>query len=92
MERPTVYRIRVRGQLSPQWSSWFEGLEVHVLAEETELVGPLKDQAALHGVLARMRDLGLELLSIDTVATALAPAIEPAVPSRDASVPNDRRS
>ncbi len=65
MDQPLVYRIRVRGQLSPQWSAWFEGLTVAETAGgDTTLTGELADQAALHGVLARIRDLGLELVSV----------------------------
>jgi hypothetical protein len=68
MDRPTVYRIRVRGQLGPQWSAWFEGLEVAVASDgETTLTGVLPDQPALHGVLARIRDLGLELASVEAL-------------------------
>jgi hypothetical protein len=62
---PTVYRIRVRGHLGPQWSAWFDGLTVTNLpGGVAELAGPLADQAALHGVLLKVRDLGLPLLSV----------------------------
>jgi hypothetical protein len=65
MGQPLVYRIRVRGQLGPQWSAWFEGLSVAESAcGDTTFSGPLADQSALHGVLARIRDLGLELVSV----------------------------
>jgi hypothetical protein len=65
MGQPLVYRIRVRGQLGPQWSAWFEGLSVAETAGgDTTLTGQLADQSALHGVLARIRDLGLELVSV----------------------------
>ena len=62
----TDYTIRVRGRLDPGWSAWFDGLRVTDLGGETELSGPLPDQAALHGVLAKVRDLGLMLLSVTT--------------------------
>ena len=63
--QPLVCRIRVRGQLGSQWSAWFEGLSVaETVAGDTTLSGRLADQSALHGVLARIRDLGLELVSV----------------------------
>ncbi len=68
MDRATAFRIRVRGQLGPQWSTWFEGLEVTAASDgESTLIGPLPDQPALHGVLARIRDLGLELVSVEAL-------------------------
>lgn len=61
----TTYEIRVRGELDPQWSSWFDGMHVACARPgETVIVGPVADQAALHGLLARVRDLGLPLLSV----------------------------
>ena len=64
----TGYAIRVRGRLDAGWSAWFDGLRVTELdGGETELSGPLPDQAALHGVLAKVRDLGLVLVSVTTV-------------------------
>jgi hypothetical protein len=59
------YEIRVRGVLDDHWSAWFEGLELtgdH--AGHTTIAGPIADQAALHGLLARVSDLGLVLLSV----------------------------
>ncbi len=64
MGQPLVYRIRIRGQLDPQWSAWFQGLCVAESVGDTTLTGQLADQSALHGVLARIRDLGLELVSV----------------------------
>jgi hypothetical protein len=64
-EPPTVYLIRVRGVLDPAWSAWFAGMEVHSdRPGESVVVGPVVDQAALHGLLARVRDLGLPLISV----------------------------
>ncbi|MCU1472528.1 hypothetical protein [Amnibacterium sp.] len=60
-----VYRIRVAGRLDRRWSSWFDGFQVD--AEEdgsTSLTGAVADQAALHGLLTRVRDLGLELICV----------------------------
>jgi hypothetical protein len=63
---PSRYRIRVLGHLEPAWSAWFDSLVV-TNAEDgtTELAGPLVDQAALFGVLARLRDLGATLLLVE---------------------------
>lgn len=59
------YEIRVRGHLSSQWAGWFDGLDVRPLTGgETLLCGQLRDQAALFGVLLRIRDVGLTLLSV----------------------------
>jgi hypothetical protein len=60
------YRIRIRGHLEPAWSAWFDSLTVAQADDgTTELVGPLVDQAALFGVLARLRDLGATLLLVE---------------------------
>jgi hypothetical protein len=59
------YEIRVEGILDERWSSWFDGLDVRTLGEnETIIVGPVADQAALHGLLSRVNDLGLVLISV----------------------------
>lgn len=63
-----VYQIRVKGNLDPQWSDWFDGLAITPQAnDETLLAGPVTDQGALHGLLAKIRDLGLPLLSLERV-------------------------
>ncbi len=63
---PAVYRIRVRSHLRPLWSEWFDGMAIENQPDgSTVLVGPLPDQAALHGVLVKVRDLGLTLLSVN---------------------------
>ena len=60
-----TYRFRVKGHLNDRWSDCFGGLTVHLQEDGTTvLVGPVVDQAALHGVLIRIRDLGLPLLSV----------------------------
>ena len=62
---PARYELRVRGVLEPHWSDWFEGLQVTSDERgQTIIAGPVTDQAALHGLLAKVRDLGLELLSV----------------------------
>lgn len=58
------YEIRVEGHLAADWSDWFEGLAIQEANGETILSGPL-DQAALHGILARIRDLGLALVAVN---------------------------
>jgi hypothetical protein len=61
-----IYQIRIKGHLDPRWSAWFDGLAVTPTENaETVLAGPLVDQAALYGVLTKVRDLGLELLSVN---------------------------
>src|SRR6266571_2855206 len=60
--------IRIKGHLDPPWQDWFEGLEIVQEQEGTTLFsGPLQDQADLHGILAKIRGLGLDLLSFDTL-------------------------
>ena len=57
--------IRVKGQIDQDWSGWFEGLTVtHTVQDETILVGEVADQSALYGLLAKLRDLGLQLLAV----------------------------
>ena len=59
------YEIRIEGHLDPCWSEWFEGMAiVHPSDSETLLSGPVVDQAALHGLLVRVRDMNLKLLSV----------------------------
>jgi hypothetical protein len=59
------YEIRVKGVLDRGWSAWFDGLEITSDERgQTTLAGPIADQAALHGLLAKIRDLGLELLEV----------------------------
>ena len=67
-EPTTFYRIRVKGQLDRRWSDWFNGFTItYPTDDETFLDGRVADQAALHGLLAKIRDLGLSLLSINRV-------------------------
>ncbi len=61
---PTQYEIRVEGVLGEHWAGWFEGLQVRSEAGETILSGPVADQPALHGVLVKIRDLGMCLISV----------------------------
>jgi hypothetical protein len=62
--RRDQYQIRVKGILHPRWADWFDGLQVETHDQDTLIVGWLPDQAALHGVLNRIRDLDLFLTSV----------------------------
>jgi hypothetical protein len=65
MRTPVLYEIRVKGHIGDSWSSWFEGMAIrHEESGETVLSGPLVDEAALHGVLIKIRDLGLSLIEL----------------------------
>jgi len=61
---PAWYEIRVAGLLDSRWAAWFDGLEISGRNEETVIFGLLKDQPALHGLLIKVRDLGLILISV----------------------------
>jgi hypothetical protein len=62
---PVHYEIRVQGVLDSRWSAWFDGLQLTSdQSGQTSIAGPVTDQAALHGLLAKVRDLGLELLEV----------------------------
>jgi hypothetical protein len=61
---PANYEIRVAGVLDSRWSAWFSGLHISIQDEETVISGLLADQPALHGLLTRVRDLGLCLISV----------------------------
>lgn len=58
------YEIRIQGQLDARWSDWFEGFALSITDDETTLTGRVIDQAALHGLLRRVGDLGLTLISV----------------------------
>jgi hypothetical protein len=62
---PEYYEIKIKGHLDPCWSDWFEGLQLtHLEGNETLLAGLLPDQAALHGLFERIRDLNITLISV----------------------------
>ena len=64
--RHLTYEIRVKGSLGPEWSAWFDGFTITPQSDdETILVGPVADQPALHGLLAKIRDLGLTLIRVE---------------------------
>ncbi len=63
--QPMVYQIRIKGHLGRQWTDWFEGLAITLEDDgETLLTGQVVDQAALHGLLKKVRDVGMPLLSV----------------------------
>lgn len=71
MDKPYVYEIRVEGHLADGWSNWFEGLAIHNQPNgETILAGILADQAVLFGVLAKIHNLNLILVSVKRLATS----------------------
>ena len=71
-DKQGVYEIRVKGTLDRKWSDWFDGFTITPQGnDETLLTGPVADQAALHGLLAKIRDLGLPLLSVKRLEAIL---------------------
>ncbi|MGZ6316619.1 MAG: hypothetical protein ACXWNQ_05110 [Anaerolineales bacterium] len=66
--QPVVYQIRLKGHLGSQWTDWFEGLVITLEEDgDTLLTGPVVDQAALHGLLKKVRDLGIPVVSVNQV-------------------------
>ena len=62
---PDYYEIKIKGHLDPHWSDWFAGLKLeHLEGDETMISGVLPDQTAVHGLLERIRDLNLTLVSV----------------------------
>lgn len=63
--QPLIYQIRIKGHLDHKWADWFSGLSITTLDNgETLLTGPMDDQAALYGLLRKVRDVGLPLVSV----------------------------
>ena len=78
--KPSTYQIRVKGILDEKWSDWFDGFTITPQADdETLLVGPVPDQSALHGLLTKIRDLGLPLLLVQRVEAASGEAEAPSL-------------
>ena len=69
---PAWYEIRVAGVLDGRWAAWFDGLQISGQGEETVICGLLADQSALHGLLTKVRDLGLCLISVRRLDTGQA--------------------
>ena len=75
--QPTIYQIRVQSHLGSDWTDWFEGLTIALEDNgDTLLTGPVIDQAALHGLLKKVRDLGMPLLSVIPVTPSQTDAFE----------------
>jgi hypothetical protein len=69
-QQPAVYQIRLRGHLDRGWADWFDGLAITLEENgETSLTGTVVDQAALHGLLRKVRDLGMPLVSVNYAGT-----------------------
>jgi hypothetical protein len=68
-EIPSLYEIRVRGHLAPRWAVWFEGMTLTCDDDGTTISGPIADQSALHGLLRRIGDIGLPLVSVTPIHT-----------------------
>ena len=66
--QPTIYQIRIEGHLDDQWTDWFSGLTIALEENgDTLLSGPIADQAALFGLLKKVRDLGMPLISVNRI-------------------------
>ena len=78
--KPRLYEIRIKGHLDNRWADWFDGLTITLEDNgNTRLTGPVIDQAALHGLLRKVRDLGMPLVSVFHVEPKQAdgPAVKP---------------
>ena len=74
-DEPELYEIRIKGHLADRWADWFGGLTITLQDNgDTLLTGPVVDQAALHGLLREVRDLGMPLISVSRVEPAQADA------------------
>jgi hypothetical protein len=80
-DEPGLYEIRLKGHLDDRWADWFESLTItRETNGETLLAGPVADQAALHGLLKKVRDLGATLISVRQVEPGQPDAAQPAAP------------
>jgi len=67
LNQPRVYQIRINGHLGLQWEDWFEGLNITHEEGDTLFTGHIVDQSALHGLLKKIRDLGMPLVSVNII-------------------------
>jgi hypothetical protein len=66
--RSVIYQLKIKGQLGPQWAEWFDGLTITLEEDgDTLLTGPVVDQAALYGLLKKVRDTGLTLIAVNQI-------------------------
>jgi len=76
-DQPSDFQIRIRGHLDCKWSAWFDGMVITLEKDGgTLLTGPVSDQAALHGLLKKIRDLGMTLVSVNPVFPDQADALD----------------
>jgi len=76
-KQPTIYQIRIKGHLGQQWTDWFEGLTITLEENgDTLLTGPVIGQPALHGLLKKVRDLGMPLLAVNRVEPGRAEEVD----------------
>jgi hypothetical protein len=76
-DQPMVYQIRIKGHLGREWTDWFSGLTITALDNgETLLTGPVVDQASLYGLLRKVRDVGMPLLSVVCMKSGQAEATD----------------
>ncbi len=73
--RPTLYRIVLRGRLSERFASAFDGMALECAPDQTVLVGEVRDQAHLYGLLDRLRDFGIELIAVEPAGPATAGSV-----------------
>ena len=82
---PGLYQIRVRGHLESRWAAWFDGMSLSYEPDgTTNISGPVVDQAALHGLLQKVRDTGMPLVSVEYVEH-----VEPAPPASSTTTPDN---
>ena len=72
LTKAAQYEIRVKGELDARWQTWFEGMTITTSDDETIIHGMVADQAALHSLLQRIRDLGLPLIAVNQVEASLS--------------------
>ena len=89
--QPTIYQIRIKGHLDQQWTDWFERLTITLEGSDSLLTGPVVDQAALHGLLKKVRDLGMPLLAVNRVESGQADVVDIKQSGDSSSEQKDRR-